>query len=87
MNRIFTIMLAVLFSSNLFAETKLIDSYEMEHTKESDMYNVVCIDGYQYLMSQNDTATQMKENVGNKYRLVECPIRKSSEDPYGDITE
>ena len=81
----YTIMFVLAFSSSAFTETKLIDSYQMEHTKESDLYNVVCIDGYQYIMSDNNTATQMKENVGNKYRHVECPIRIV--DPYADVTE
>ena len=74
----YTVIFALTFSSNIFAKTKLIDSYEMEHTKESDLYNVVCIDGYQYLV-ENSSTIQMLETRQGKSRLVKCPIRKSQE--------
>ena len=88
MNRIFTIMLVVLFSSNLFAERTPVHVYEMLLTERGlsqyralpdDMkFRVMCIDGYRYLFTSKGV-TQMKENYKGKYRHLECPLTASNE--------
>ena len=87
MNRIFTIMLVVLFSSNLFAERVSVHVYEMLLTERGlshyrslpdDMkFRIMCIDGYRYLFTSKGV-TQMKENYKGKYRHLECPLTASN---------
>ena len=87
MNRIFTIMLVFLFSSNLFAERVSVHVYEMLLTErglsqyralpEDMKFRVMCIDGYRYLFTSN-SVTQMKENYKGKYRHLECPLTASN---------
>ena len=88
MNRIFTIMLVFLFSSNLFAERVSVHVYEMLLTERGlshyrslpdDMkFRIMCIDGYRYLFTSKGV-TQMKENYKGKYRHLECPLTASNE--------
>ena len=88
MNRIFTIMLVALFSSNLSAERVSVHVYEMLLTEKGlsqyvalpdDMkFRIMCIDGYRYLFTSNGV-TQMKENYKGKYRHLECPLTASNE--------
>ena len=87
MNRIFTIMLVFLFSSNLFAERVSVHVYEMLLTEKGlsqyvalpdDMkFRIMCIDGYRYLFTSKGV-TQMKENYKGKYRHLECPLTASN---------
>ena len=88
MNRIFTIMLVFLFSSNLFAERVSVHVYEMLLTEKGlsqyvalpdDMkFRIMCIDGYRYLFTSKGV-TQMKENYKGKYRHLECPLTANHE--------
>ena len=87
MNKILPIILAVLLSSNLFAERVSVHVYEMLLTERglshyrslpNDMkFRIMCIDGYRYLFTSKGV-TQMKENYKGKYRHLECPLTASN---------